>query len=72
MTNITVAQAAKLLGVGIQYVRVGIRNGQLPIGSAVNVNGKGTRWTFHIAAPKLAAYIGISQEQLEKELAANG
>ena len=54
--RITVAQAADLLNVSQQFIRVGLQNGTLPIGSAVKMS---SRWTYHISEYLLEQYIGI-------------
>lgn len=53
--KITVAQAAEVLGKSQMYIRLCLRNGTLPIGSAV----KGSSvWTYHISPKLLRDYIG--------------
>ena len=58
--KITVKQAAALLGVSEQFVRIGMRRGELPIGSAVKMSSV---WTYHISPKQLADYIGTEIEQ---------
>lgn len=53
--RITVAEAAKRLEVSAEYVRAGLRDGRLPIGSAVK---RDSRWTYHVSPYLLDAYIG--------------
>lgn len=53
--RITVAQAADLLNVSQQFIRVGLQNGTLPIGSAVKMS---SRWTYHISEHLLEQYTG--------------
>lgn len=60
--RITVYKAAELLGKSPQFIREGLRQGKLNIGTAVNVNGK--RWNFYISAGKLADFMGINKEEL--------
>lgn len=55
MERITVAQAAEILGVSKQFVRYGLRTGQLPIGTAVKMSSV---WTYHISPKQLQDYIG--------------
>lgn len=62
MGNITVKEAALLMSVGPQFVRVGIQQGVLPFGSAVKINGD--RYTYYISPSKLAEYVGIDLEAL--------
>lgn len=49
-----VAEAARLLGVSKQFVRLGLQQGTLPIGSAVKMK----EWAYYISEPLLEAYIG--------------
>jgi hypothetical protein len=53
--RITVSQAADLLNVSPQFIRVGLQNGTLPIGSAVKMS---SRWTYHISEHLLEQYTG--------------
>lgn len=52
--RVTVKQAAKLLGVSEQFIRIGLQQGVLPIGVAVKMS---ERWTYHISEKKLNEYI---------------
>lgn len=53
--NISVTEAAKLLGKSPQFVRIGLQRGILPIGTAVKMS---SRWTYHISKAKLDEYLG--------------
>ena len=53
--RITVAQAADLLNVSQQFIRLGLQRGELPIGSAVKMS---SRWTYHISEHLLEQYMG--------------
>lgn len=53
--KISVTQAAKLMGVSPQFVRVGLQRGTLPIGSAV----KFKQWAYYISPVLFEAYTGI-------------
>ena len=55
MERIKVADAAKLLGVSEQYIRIGLQRKILPIGSCVMMS---SRWTYHISPDRLYAYLG--------------
>lgn len=55
--KIPVATAAKLMGVGKQFIRVGLQAGKLPFGYAVNISGK--RFTYYISPEKFTEYTGI-------------
>lgn len=53
--KITVEQAAKLIGASPEFVRHAMREGRLPIGSAVKMSSK---WTYNISEGLLNAYLG--------------
>ena len=52
--RISVSEAAKLLGVSQQFVRIGMQQGRLPIGTAVKMS---SRWTYYICEEKLEDYM---------------
>jgi hypothetical protein len=60
--KITVVEAAKILHVSDQFVRVGLQRNVLPIGTALKMSSK---WTYQISAGLLEKYSG---ENIEKEL----
>lgn len=49
-----VREAASKLGVSPQFVRIGLQQQRLPIGTAVKMS---SRWTYHISEKKLEEYI---------------
>ena len=53
--NIPVKVVAEILGVSEQFVRIGLQQKTLPIGSAVKLSSK---WTYHISYELLKEYIG--------------
>ena len=53
--NVSVAEAAKLLGKSEQFVRLALQNGTAPFGFAVKNK---TVFSYHISPKKLAEYIG--------------
>lgn len=55
MQRITVSQAAQILNVSEQFIRIGLQTGKLPIGSAVKMS---SRWTYHISEHLLDQYTG--------------
>ena len=55
MKNVSVAEAAKLLGKSEQFVRVALQTGVAPFGFAVKNK---TVFSYHISPKKLAEYIG--------------
>ena len=52
--RISVSEAAKLLGVSPQFVRIGMQRGTLPIGAAVKMS---SRWTYWISRSKVERFI---------------
>lgn len=55
LLNIKVSEAAKILGVSEQFVRVGLQRNALPIGTAVKMS---SIWTYHISPKLLQDYAG--------------
>lgn len=53
--KLSVRDAARLLQVSEQFIRMGLRNGQLPWGSAVKMSG---RWTYCIYPDKFEEITG--------------
>lgn len=55
--EINITLAGKLMGKTPQYVRLGLQQGRLPFGDAVQKeNG---RWSYNIYPTKLFNYLGI-------------
>lgn len=52
--RITVKDAARLMGVSPQFVRIGLQRGLLPIGTAVKMSSV---WTYYISEAKLMEFI---------------
>lgn len=52
--RVTVKEAAELLGVSEQFVRIGMQRDKLPIGTAVKLS---TKCTYHIPRERLNAYL---------------
>ena len=61
LKNIPVQVVAEILGVSPQFVRIGLQQKTLPIGSAVKLSSK---WTYHISYELLKNYVG--EEKLLK------
>lgn len=55
--RMTVAEAASIMGVSKDYIRVGLQRGLLPFGTAVKMSG---RYTYYISTNKFFEYIGIT------------
>lgn len=58
--SITVEEAAKLMGVTPQFIRVGLREKRLPFGFAVKMN---SQYSYCILKPKFTEYTGIIIEE---------
>lgn len=57
--------AAAMLGKGVMFVYMGLRNQRLPFGTAtLGANGK--RWSYHISPEKFASYLGVSRAIVER------
>lgn len=55
--NVPVSVAAKYLGVGQMYIRIGLRRNRLPFGTAVQVSEKENgQWSYHISPGLLVSY----------------
>ena len=52
----SVAEAAELMGVSKDYIRIGLQRGLLPFGTAVKMSN---RYTYFISANQLFKYLGI-------------
>jgi len=57
--SVPVKQAAELLGMSQQFVRIGLQRGILPFGSAVKLS---SRWTYYVSPARLYEYAGIKRE----------
>ena len=64
--KITPPQAAALMGKSNLFVYEGLKRGVFPFGYAMKTSP--TRWTYYISPPQLAAFLGISLEDLAEEV----
>ena len=55
--NITIKDAAIMMGCSEQFIRIGLQRNLIPIGTAVQIGGK-KRYTYHISPKLLKKYIG--------------
>lgn len=60
--RILTTEAAEILNVSPQFVRIAMQQGKLPIGTAVQMSSV---WTYHISEKLLADYSG---KNIEAEL----
>lgn len=56
--QITIKQAAEIMGKCQQFVRVGLQRGLLPFGTAVKVH---TRWNYYISPKLFWEYVGVME-----------
>lgn len=59
--SMSVEEAARLLGVSQQFVRVGLQKGVLPFGWAVVISNK--NYTYCISRELFEKYTGINTEE---------
>lgn len=58
MERIKVTEAARLMGVSAQFVRIGMQRGKLPIGQAVKLSD---RWTYYISPKLFEEFTGVKK-----------
>lgn len=58
--RISVEEAAKLMGVSKQFIRVGLQNGSLPFGKAVKITGD--KYTYYISPKRFNEFTGMTVE----------
>lgn len=64
MKSVPINVVAEIIGKSPQFVRVGLQQQRLPIGSAVQMSSE---WTYHISYELLKNYIGIERiEEYER------
>ena len=66
--RITVAEAARVMGKDTLFVSELLKQGRLPIGDAEQMEGR-VRWNYYISPKLLADYIGLSMDELWREIA---
>lgn len=59
-SRMTVAEAAKLMDVGEQFIRIGLQQGFLPFGFAMRTTPDGKRLQYYISRKKFSDYTGIA------------
>lgn len=60
--NVSVLEAARIMGVSQQFVRVGLQQGILPFGCAIQITKK--KYTYFISRAKLAEYVGVDEDTM--------
>lgn len=59
--RLTIKQAAELLGVSQQFLRIGLQQDKFPFGTAVKTSP--SRYTYYISADRLLAYLGAKLDE---------
>ncbi len=67
--NVSIKEAADILGKGEQFVRIALQRNLLPIGTAVK-NGK--KWNYQISPFLLEKYVGVEMFSYKKWLREEG
>lgn len=58
--NVKVAEAARMMGVSPQFVRIGLQKGIFPFGCAVKMSSE---YTYYISRAKLMDFIGGKNDE---------
>lgn len=67
MRDIPISTVAEILGKSQQFVRIGLQQQRIPIGSAVQTS---SQWTYHVSYELLKKYVGSERiENYEKQKA---
>ena len=67
-----VDEAARALGVRPQFVRAAMRSGRLDIGACAKLGKNKKRYSYVVVPEKLAKFLGITVEELERRLEIRG
>lgn len=67
-----VEEAAKALGIQPQFVRAAMQSGRMDIGACAKVGKKKMRYAYVVVPEKLAKFMGITVEELERRLEPKG
>lgn len=67
--RVKIADAARILDMPKQAVRIGLQREKLPIGYAVQKTAR-SKWAYYINPTQLAAYAGLSMQELKEAVAA--
>lgn len=60
--RVSTAIAARILDKSEDFIRWGLQQGRVPIGSAVQTGPK--RWSYHVSPKLLADYSGLSIDEI--------
>ena len=53
--NMTISEAARVMGKGYHFVRIGLQRNLLPFGYAIKI---GSKYSYHISRKKFEEYMG--------------
>lgn len=67
--RIKTVEAAEILNVSPQFIRIAMQQGKLPIGTAVKMS---SIWTYHISQKLLEEYSGKNVEEEIKKIRGEG
>ena len=56
--NISVAEAARIMKKDAMFIRVGLRNGKLPFGTAIKTSEDNQNYDYYISPKKFYEYTG--------------
>lgn len=59
--RLTVKEAANLMGVSEQFLRIGLQQSKFPFGTAVKTS---SRWTYYINTTQFLRYIGAEIDRI--------
>lgn len=59
--RLSVKEAAHLMGVSEQFLRIGLQQGKFPFGTAVKTSSK---WSYYINTTQFLRYIGAEIDRL--------
>lgn len=65
-------EAARALGMRPQFVRAAMQSGRLDIGACAKLGKKKKRYAYVVVPEKLAKFLGITVEELERRLETRG
>lgn len=60
--RLTTKQAAKLMGVGAEMIRINLQNGKLPFGYAMK--GNGNRYVYSINTKQFMKCVGVTEQEV--------
>ena len=61
--NISILEAARIMGKSPMFVRIGLRNGKLPFGTAFKTDEDNTQYDYYISPKLLSEYTGYNEDE---------